>query len=120
MLTPANIATLRSAAYRSQNRRTDEPRAVVTFEGGPLDGIRLSVLQREAVSPSLGFCTVTDSGPVVSMYSDAGRWRRVFEGVARVGCAVMVTPSARRGLTRDGRIRYTNPIWTGAGISFRR
>ena len=39
MLTPENIATLRRAAYRSQNRRSDEPRAVVTFEGGPLDGI---------------------------------------------------------------------------------
>ena len=64
MLTPENIATLRRAAYRSQNRRTDEPRAVVTFSGGPLDGIRLSVLQREAVSPSMGFCAATDAGPV--------------------------------------------------------
>ena len=45
MLTPDNIATLRRAAYRSQNRRFDEPRAVVTFESGPLDGIRLSVLR---------------------------------------------------------------------------
>ncbi len=41
MLTPENIATLRRAAYSSQNRRTGEPRAVVTFSGGPLDGIRL-------------------------------------------------------------------------------
>ena len=45
MLTPDNIATLRRAAYRSQNRRSDEPWAVVRFEGGPLDGIRLSVLR---------------------------------------------------------------------------
>ena len=35
MLTPENIATLRRAAYRSQNRRTNEPCAVVRFEGGP-------------------------------------------------------------------------------------
>jgi hypothetical protein len=42
MLTPENIAALRRAAYRSQNRRSDEPRAVVTFEGGPLDGIRVA------------------------------------------------------------------------------
>ena len=56
MLTPENIATLRRAAYRSQSQRTDEPRAVVTF-----------------------------SGPVVSMYGDAGHGRRVFESVARVG-----------------------------------
>ena len=56
MLTADNIAILRRSAYRSQNRRSDEPRAVVTFEGGPLDGIRLSVLQREALSPSMGFC----------------------------------------------------------------
>ena len=59
---------------------------VVRFEGGPLDGIRLSVLQREAVSPSLGFCTVPDTGPVQVLYSDAGDGRRVFESVARVGC----------------------------------
>ena len=85
ILTPENIATLRHAAYSSQNRRSDEPRAVVTFIGGPLDGIRLSVLQREAGSPSLGFCTVTDTGPVQAMYRDAGRGRRVFESVARVG-----------------------------------
>ena len=39
----------------------DGPWAAVQFEGGPLDGIRLSVLQREALSPSLGFCTLTDS-----------------------------------------------------------
>ena len=56
MLTPENTATLRRAAYSSQSRRTDEPRAVVTFCGGPLDGIRLSVLEREALSPSMGFC----------------------------------------------------------------
>ena len=61
ILTPENIATLRHAAYSSQNRRSDEPRAVVTFTGGPLDGIRLSVLQRAAVSPSMAFCTATDT-----------------------------------------------------------
>ena len=85
MLTPENIAALRRAAYRSQNRRADGPWAVVTFTGGPLDGIRLSVLQREAVSPSLGFCTVTDTGPVQVLYRDAGHGRRVFESLARVG-----------------------------------
>ncbi len=56
MLTQANIAALRRAAYCSQSRRADGPWAVVKFEGGPLDGIRLSVLQREAVSPAMGFC----------------------------------------------------------------
>ena len=86
MLTPENIATLRRDAYQSQNRRTDEPRAIVTFTGGPLDGIKLSVLQREAVSPSLGFCTLTDTGPVQVLYRDAGHGRRVFESAARVGC----------------------------------
>ncbi len=85
MLTAENIATLRRAAYRSQNRRVDGPRAIVTFSGGPLDGIRLSLLQREAVSPSLGFCMVTSSGPVQAMYRDAGHGRRVFESMARVG-----------------------------------
>ncbi len=86
ILTPDNIATLRRAAYRSQSRRADGRWAVVRFEGGPLDGIRLSVLQREAVSPSLGFCTLTDTGPVQVLYRDAGHGRRVFESVARVGC----------------------------------
>ena len=85
MLTPENIAALRRAAYRSQSRRADEPSAVVRFEGGPLNGIRLSVLQREAVSPSMGFCTVTDTGPVQVLYRDAGHGRPVFESVARVG-----------------------------------
>ena len=84
MLTPDNIATLRRAAYRSQSRRVDEPRAVVTFSAGPLDGIRLSVLQREAVSPSMGFCTLTDTGPVQVLYRDAGHGRRVFESADRV------------------------------------
>ncbi len=65
--------------------RTDEPRAVVKFEDGPLDGIRLSVLQREALSPSIGFCTVTDSGPAQAIYRDAGDGRRVFESVVRLG-----------------------------------
>ena len=54
--------------------------------GGPLDGIKLSVLQRDSVSPSMGFCTLTDSGPVQVLYRDAGHGRRVFESVARVGC----------------------------------
>ena len=44
MLTHENITTLRRDAYRSQSRRTDGPWAVVRFEAGPLDGIRLSVL----------------------------------------------------------------------------
>ena len=85
MLTPENIATLRRAAYQSQNRRTDEPRAIVTFSGGPLDGIRLSVLQREAVSPSMGFCTLTDTGQVQVLYRDAGGGRRVFQEMSRAG-----------------------------------
>ncbi len=67
-------------------RFPDRTVAVVKFEGGPLDGIRLSVLQREAVSPSMGFCTLTDTGPVQVLYRDAGHGRRVFESVARVGC----------------------------------
>ncbi len=69
----------------SQNRAADGPWAVVRFEGGPLDGLRLSVLQREALSPSMGFCTVTDTGPVQVLYRDGGDGRRVFESVARVG-----------------------------------
>ncbi len=85
MLTPENIATLRRAAYRSQSRLADGPWAVVTFEGGPLDGIRLSVLQREAVSPSLGFCPLPDTGPVQVLYRDAGHGRRVFESAERAG-----------------------------------
>ncbi len=39
----------------------------------------LSVLQREALSPSMGFCTLTDTGPVQVLYRDAGHGRRVFE-----------------------------------------
>ena len=58
--------------------------AVVRFEGGPLDGLKLRVLQREAVSPSLGFCTVTDAGPVQCVYADGGGGLRVFGSMARV------------------------------------
>ncbi len=39
-----------------------------------------------ALSPSIGFCTVTASGPVQAMYRDAGDGWGVFESVARVGC----------------------------------
>ena len=73
MPTPDKIATLRRAACRRQDRLSDDPRAVVTFEGGSLDGIRLSVPQREALSPSLGFRTLRDSGPVQVLYADSGQ-----------------------------------------------
>ena len=56
------------------------------FEGGPLDVVKLRVLQREAVSPSMGFCTVTDTGPVQVLYSDGGDGRRVFRSAHRTGC----------------------------------
>ncbi len=36
-----------------------------------MDGIRLSVFRREAVSPSMGFCTLTDTGPVQVLYGEA-------------------------------------------------
>ncbi len=42
-------------------------------------------LQWDALSPALGFCTVTDAGPVQALYRAEGHGRRVFEGVARVG-----------------------------------
>jgi hypothetical protein len=45
--------------------------------------VKINVLERKAVSPSIGFCTVTDAGPVVSMYRDAGHGRRVFESMKR-------------------------------------
>ncbi len=85
MVTTDNITTLRRAAYRSQSRRTDEPRTVVILGGGPLDGIRLSVTKRESVSWRLGFCSVTDTGPVQVLYSDAGDGLRVFESVTKGG-----------------------------------
>ena len=85
MLAAENIATLRRAAYRSQSRRADGSWAVVTFEGGPLDGVKISVTRRESATWRLGFCTVTDTGPVQVLYSDGGDGRRVFESVTRVG-----------------------------------
>ena len=36
-----------------------------------MDGIRRSVIRREAVSPSMGFCTLTDTGPVQVLYGEA-------------------------------------------------
>ena len=85
MLTPDNIATLRRAVYRSQSRRADGRWAVVRFEGGPLDGIRLSVPQREAVSASMGFCTVTDTGPVQALYHVLRRLRGADATIAGAG-----------------------------------
>ena len=69
----------------SQNRAADGSWAVVRFEGGPLDGMKLRVMQREAASPSLGFCTLTDTGPVQVLYRDGGDGRRVFRSAKRVG-----------------------------------
>ena len=60
------------------------PVRVAPFGDGPLDGIRLSVTRRESVSWQLGFCTLTDTGPVQVLYRDAGHGRRVFESVARL------------------------------------
>ena len=42
--------------------------SVVTFRGGPLDGLRIRVLQYEAISYRVGFCIVTPTGPVQALY----------------------------------------------------
>ena len=42
--------------------------SVVTFQGGPLDGLRIRVLPNEASSHRVGFCIVTRTGPVQALY----------------------------------------------------
>ena len=59
LLSDDNISKLRANAQQSQQRRFDQPRVPVTFQGGPLLGVKITVMQHEATGPYLGFCVVT-------------------------------------------------------------
>ena len=68
MLTRDEIATMRRNAIDSQYREVRRW-SVVTFQGGPLDGLRIRVLPNEAASHRVGFCIVTRTGPVQALYA---------------------------------------------------
>lgn len=67
MLTRDEVATMRRNVVGSQYREV-RVWSVVTFQGGPLDGLRIRVLPGEASSYRVGFCIVTRTGPVQALY----------------------------------------------------
>ena len=67
MLTRDEVVTMRRNAIDSQYREVRRW-SVVTFRGGPLDGLRIRVLPNEARSFLVGFCIVTRTGPVQALY----------------------------------------------------
>ena len=81
MLTPAEVADLQRAAYRSQHRAHGTRRVPIIFRGGPLDGIRITVSPFDASCHTIGFATVTATGPVQALYERRGDGPdRVFGG----------------------------------------
>ncbi len=67
MPTRDEVAVMRRHAIDSQYREVRRW-SVVTFRGGPLDGLRIRVLPNEAGSFRVGFCIVTRTGPVQALY----------------------------------------------------
>ncbi len=67
MLTRDEVAAMRRNAINSQYREVRRW-SVVTFQGGPSDGLRIRVLPNEASSHRVGFCVVTRTGPVQALY----------------------------------------------------
>ena len=83
MLTRDEIATMRRNAIDSQYREV--PRwSVVTFQAGPLDGLRIRVLPNEANSYRVGFCIVTATGPVQALYAPGPTGVCRFDSLERV------------------------------------
>ena len=58
--------------------------SVVTFQGGPLDGLRIRVLPNEASSHRVGFCVVTSTGPVQALYEPGPAGVCRFDSLERV------------------------------------
>ena len=77
MLTPNEIADLRSRAYRSQRRQIDGRRVPVTFTDGPLDDMKIAVPEASVRNLYLGFCVPTNAGVVQALYThdDGDAWR---------------------------------------------
>ncbi len=83
MLTRDEVATMRCNAIDSQYREVRRW-SVVTFQGGPLDGLRIRVLPNEASSHRVGFCIVTRTGPVQALYVPGPRGICTFDRSERV------------------------------------
>ena len=78
MLSLGDTQRLRRSAIQSQFRRRDRGRRVpVVFSGGPLDRVRTTVPAEADDSVYIGFCVVTDRGPVQALYTrgDGSDWR---------------------------------------------
>ena len=83
MLTQTYIDELRQKAVASQNRRVfnDQPFVYVRFAGGPLDGLRIRMLESTVRgSYRIGFGVVTDTGPVQVLYQCVGGSEWAFSG----------------------------------------
>ena len=78
MLSLGDTQRTRRSAIQSQFRRRDRGRRVpVVFSGGPLDRVRTTVPAEADDSVYIGFCVVTDRGPVQALYTrgDGSDWR---------------------------------------------
>ena len=85
MLNHAEVQRLRRSAIQSQFRRRAPGRRVTArFCGGPLGRIQTTVPSEAAEGLYVGFCVVTDRGPVQALYrrgaGTAWRFRDLVSG----------------------------------------
>ncbi len=78
MLTAKEVQNLREKVRTDQNRRTGR-RVPVTFQGGPLDGMRVVVETMAATGMYLGWCATTPDGPVQVLYRARGNGVWMFD-----------------------------------------
>ncbi len=67
----AEVEDLRGMVRAYQSRRVGR-RVRVSFQGGPLDGMRVAVEAVAATGMYLGWCAATPNGPVQVLYRAAG------------------------------------------------
>ena len=88
MLNRTDVQRPRRSAISSQfDRRARGRRVAALFTGGPLDQVRTTLPAESDDSVYLGFCVVTDRGPVQALYTrgDGSDWRfaELFSGALR-------------------------------------
>ncbi len=72
MLSDSEVNDLRGKVRAYQTRRLGH-RVPVTFQGGPLDAMRVAVEAVATTGMYLGWCATTPSGPVQVLYRAHGK-----------------------------------------------
>ena len=72
LLTADQIARLRHTVQYRQWRGSQVRKKPAQLVGGPLDGLRVAVAAYLGEGAMIGWCQVTDTGPVQVLYQYAG------------------------------------------------